>query len=188
MGWLEPQGVDEEDRLDRREAAQVVRRALGHLRPYRLEIVLGCLVMAGATACLVAPPLLFALVVDRLTAAVAHPATRHHAGAYIDRVAILLVVLAVAAWVLARAQIIVVTRVGEKFLRDIRRRAFDHLLGMSLGFFDSEQTGRLVSRLTSDIDTMEDLVQQGLVVFVTNGLVFLFTLGAMVYLSWELTL
>jgi len=188
VGWLEPQGLDEEDRLDRRAAAQVVRRALGHLRPYRGEMVVGLLVMVGATACLVAPPLLFAMVVDHLTAAVTHPAGRHVDGTYVDHVAIALVALAVAAWVLARAQIIIVTRVGEKFLRDIRRRAFDHLLGMSLGFFDSEQTGRLVSRLTSDIDTMEDLVQQGLVVFVTNGLVFLFTLGAMAYLSWELTL
>ena len=97
-------------------------------------------------------------------------------------------VLAIGAWVLSRAQIIIVTRVGERFLRDIRKRAFDHLLGMSLGFFDSEQTGRLVSRMTSDVDTMEDLVQQGLVVFVTNGLIFVFTLTAMAIRSWELTL
>jgi ATP-binding cassette, subfamily B, bacterial len=184
MGWLEPTGLDDDERLDRAAAAQVMRRALRHLRPYRAEVALGFAVMVGATACLVAPPLLFALVVDRI----AHPAAHHHLAAYIDRMALLLLAVAVGAWLLSRAQIVIVTRVGEKFLRDIRKRGFDHLLRMSLGFFDSEQTGRLVARMTSDIDTMEDLVQQGLVVFVTNGLIFGLTLGVMAYRSWQLTL
>src|SRR5579862_1255282 len=183
MGWIdESSAMGDEDRLDREAARQVVRRAIAFLRPYRVEVAVGILVMASATACLVAPPLVFAYVVDRV-----HNA-RHGAGAYVDRMAVLLVALAVAAWLLSRAQIIIVTRVGERFLRDVRRRSFDHLLGMSLGFFDAEQTGRLVARMTSDIDTMEDLVQQGLVVFVTNALIFVFTLTAMAVRSWELTL
>jgi len=188
MGWIAKSAMDEEERLDREAAAQVARRALRFLAPYRWQVALGVVVMALATACLVAPPLLFSYVVDHVARALSHPGQRHNAGAYVDRMAVLLVVLAIGAWVLSRAQIIIVTRVGERFLRDIRKRAFDHLLGMSLGFFDSEQTGRLVARMTSDVDTMEDLVQQGLVVFVTNGLIFVFTLTAMAIRSWELTL
>jgi ATP-binding cassette subfamily B protein len=188
MGWIESSAMSDEDRLDREAAKQVMRRALGFLRPYRGEVIVGVLVMAAATACLVAPPLVFANVVDHITAALKHRGPHHAASAYVDRMAVVLVVLAVAAWVLSRAQIIIVTRVGERFLRDLRRRSFDHLLGMSLGFFDGEQTGRLVARMTSDIDTMEDLVQQGLVVFVTNALIFVFTLTAMAIRSWELTL
>jgi ATP-binding cassette subfamily B protein len=188
MGWIESSAMDEEEKLDREAAKQVVRRALGFLRPYRGEVVLGVVVMAAATACLVAPPLVFAYVVDHLSRALRHPAARHAASSYVDRMALVLVALALAAWALSRAQIIIVTRVGERFLRDVRRRSFDHLLGMSLGFFDGEQTGRLVARMTSDIDTMEDLVQQGLVVFVTNALIFVFTLTAMAVRSWELTL
>src|SRR5579871_930153 len=136
MGWIEASAMDEEERLDRQAAKQVMRRALRFLRPYRGEVVLGVAVMALATACLVAPPLVFAYVVDRVANALKHPAARHAALAYVDRMAIVLVVLAAAAWALSRAQIIIVTRVGERFLRDIRKRAFDHLLGMSLGFFD----------------------------------------------------
>ena len=180
MGWIEPVGIDDEDRLDRRAAATVLRRALRHLRPYRGEMLLGLLVMAGATACMVAPPLLFRLAIDHLG--------RAHGGAYLDRIAIAVAAVSLGAWVLTRAEIVVVTRVGEKFLRDLRRRAFDHLLAMSLGFFDTEKTGRLVARMTSDIDTMEDLVQQGLVIFVTQGLVFVFTVGILIYLSWMLGL
>ncbi len=188
MGWMESSAMEEDDRLDREAAAQVMRRAMRFLRPYRAEVVLGVVVMAAATACLVAPPLVFSYVVDHVTHGLSHPGSRRGALAYVDRMALILVALAVGAWVLSRAQIIIVTRVGERFLRDIRRRAFDHLLGMSLGFFDSEQTGRLVARMTSDVDTMEDLVQQGLVVFVTNALIFVFTITAMAIRSWELTL
>jgi ATP-binding cassette subfamily B protein len=188
MAWIEASAVDDEDRLDREAAKQVARRAIGFLRPYRGQVVLGVLVMAAATACLVAPPLVFANVVDHITAALEHPAEHHSTLVYINQMAVVLVVLAAAAWVLSRAQIIIVTRVGERFLRDVRKRTFDHLLGMSLGFFDREQTGRLVARMTSDIDTMEDLVQQGLVVFVTNGLIFVFTLTLMFIRSWQLTL
>ncbi len=188
MAWIEASAHDEEERLDREAAARVMRRALRHLRPYRRQIVLGVVVMTAATACLVAPPLLFSYVVDHVAYGLKHPAARHRELAYVDRMAIVLAVVAAAAWILSRTHILIVTRVGERFLRDIRERAFDHLLGMSLGFFDGEQTGRLVARMTSDIDTMEDLVQQGLVVFVTNGLIVVFTIVAMAVRSWELTL
>jgi len=183
MGQLRPADpIDEADRLDREAAALVVRRVLRFLRPYQAEMILGLVVMVGATACLIAPPVLFGWVIDRVTSTKPH----HGVGGYIDRVAIVVGVVSVLAWILSRAQIRIVTRIGEKFLRDMRRRVFDHLLGMSLGFFDTEQTGRLVSRMTSDIDTMEDLVQQGLVIFVTNGLLFVFTVAVMIWLSWML--
>ena len=159
MGWIESSAMAEEERLDRKAAAQVMRRAMRFLRPYRVEVVLGVFVMAAATACLVAPPLVFSYVVDRVAVALKHPAARHGALAYVDRMAIVLVGLAIGAWVLSRAQIIIVTRVGERFLRDIRRRAFDHLLGMSLGFFDSEQTGRLDHRLGSPYRLRRDLAR-----------------------------
>jgi len=175
MAWLQPVGVDDEDRLDRTAATKVVRRALANLRPYRWEVLLGVVVMVGATACIVAPPLLYRFAVDRGLA--------HQRAWPVDEAAMGLIVAAVGALLLTRAQVIIVTRVGEKFLRDLRQRAFDHLLAMSLGFFDTEQTGRLVARMTSDIDTMEDLVQQGLVLFVTNGLLFLVTIAILIYLS-----
>ena len=72
--------------------------------------------------------------------------------------------------VLSRAQILLVNRIGERFLRDMRERVFDHLMQMSLGFYDTQQTGKLVARMTSDIDSLQELVQQGLIAFVTSGL------------------
>ena len=54
---------------------------------------------------------------------------------------------------------------------------------MSMAFFDREPAGRLVARLTSDIDALADLVQQGLVLFIQNGLLFVFTIVVLVVMS-----
>jgi ATP-binding cassette subfamily B protein len=65
---------------------------------------------------------------------------------------------------------------------------FDHILTMSLGFFDTAQTGQLVSRMTSDVDSLSDLVQLGLVQFALNGMMILITITALLILSWKLAL
>ena len=62
---------------------------------------------------------------------------------------------------LGRLAILLVARVGEAFLRDLRKRLFDHLMSLSLDFFEREKTGKLVARMTSDIDAMQELVSEG---------------------------
>ena len=66
--------------------------------------------------------------------------------------------------------IIMVARVGETFLRDLRSNVFRHLMSLGMDFFEREKTGRLVARMTSDIDALQELVQIGLVMFVQNAL------------------
>jgi ATP-binding cassette subfamily B protein len=65
----------------------------------------------------------------------------------------------------------------------LRIRIFDHIQAMSMAFFDREQTGRLVSRMTSDIDSLQELIQLGLVLFVTNILLVVFTIAVMLATS-----
>ena len=59
-----------------------------------------------------------------------------------------------SALILGRSAIILTARIGETFLRDLRARVFRHLLDLGLDFFEREQTGRLVARMTSDIDAL----------------------------------
>src|SRR5207248_2599987 len=92
-------------------------------------------------------------------------------------------VAAAVAVVLGRTQITLITRVGESFLRDLRVRVFDHLQAMGMTFFDSQPAGRLVSRMTSDVDALQTLVQQGLVMFIQNALLFVATIIVLVVLS-----
>ncbi|GAC1313711.1 MAG: hypothetical protein NVSMB16_10500 [Acidimicrobiales bacterium] len=167
--------VDDDDKLDRHEATQLLRRTASLMRPLLGEIALGGALIVVSVLCVVAGPTLVRYAIDQ--------GVRHHDRSALDRAALGLVAAAVVAQFSTRAQLVVITRAGEKFLRTLRVRVFDHLLGMSLGFFDTEQTGRLVSRMTSDVDSLSDLVQLGVVLFVVNGLLFAFTVVVLVVSS-----
>jgi ATP-binding cassette subfamily B protein len=96
--------------------------------------------------------------------------------------------LAFAGLVLGRLAIIYVARIGESFLRTMRNRLFSHLMGLSLDYFETEKTGKIVARMTSDIDAMQELISQGLVLFVQNIFLFIGAVIFMLVLSWELAL
>src|SRR5436305_11423355 len=108
---------------------------------------------------------------------------RAHDGAVLNAAVVGFLVSAFVAVVLGRTQIRLITRVGESFLRDLRVRVFDHLQAMGMTFFDSQPAGRLVSRMTSDVDALQTLVQQGLVMFIQNALLFVATIIVLVVLS-----
>ena len=82
----------------------------------------------------------------------------------------------------------VISQVGEGFLRDMRNRVFDRLLRLSMPFYDREKAGVVVSRMTSDVDSMQELVQQGLLQFVSSILLIVLTLALLALTSWELLL
>ena len=77
---------------------------------------------------------------------------------------------------------------GESFLRGLRMRVFQHLMTLSMDFFETSKTGRLVARMTSDIDALSELLAQGLVLLVQNVLIFVGAVIAIFLLSWELAL
>jgi ATP-binding cassette subfamily B protein len=174
--WGAAMAMEDGEKLTADQARRVVRRAFRMLRPYRRQVVLSAVVMVLFTGCALAGPLFVRYGID-------HGLRRGGDRHALDLAVIGYGIVAVLSLVLSRTQIILVTRVGEQFLRDMRRRVFRHLLGQSMAFYDSEQTGKLVARMTSDIDSLTELVQQGLVMFVTNALLLVFTIVILVTLS-----
>ena len=173
--WMAGMALEEDDKLSAEEARHVVRRAFKMLAPYKAQVMLCGLVMVLFTMATLAGPQFVKYGIDK---GMAHKNV--HA---LDMAVIGYGIAAVAALILSRTQILVVTKVGESFLRDMRRRVFRHLLGQSMSFYDSEQTGKLVARMTSDIDSLQELVQQGLVVFITNFLLLILTVIILVAMS-----
>jgi ATP-binding cassette subfamily B protein len=167
--------VRDEEKLSSTQARQVVRRSVRMLRPYRRQVVVALVVLLVYTLAMLAGPLMVRLGIDR--------GLRVHDGAVLNAAVIGYLVAAVVAVVLGRTQIRLITRVGESFLRDLRVRVFDHLQAMGMTFFDSQPAGRLVSRMTSDVDALQTLVQQGLVMFIQNALLFVATIIVLVVLS-----
>ncbi|HYL53376.1 MAG TPA: ABC transporter ATP-binding protein [Acidimicrobiia bacterium] len=182
MGWW-GDSVPEET-LSRDEASRVLRRLFRMLRPQRALIALATVVLMGQAAALLAGP---ALVRHGIDAGLLSHHGKGDAGA-LDLSVVLYLAMAFIGLILGRAAIVLVARVGEAFLRDLRNRLFGHTMSLSLDYFETEKTGRIVARMTSDIDALQELISQGLVLFVQN--IFLFT-GAVIVvllLSWQLAL
>lgn len=179
-GWVESGPLDDESRIDRAAAGRVVLRLGRMLRPQRRAILRAVFLLIFQTAALLASPLVVRYAVDAGLVG--------KSGRAINIAAVMYLVLAVASALLGRSVIWAVSRIGEDFLRSLRARVFRHLINLDLGFFEREKTGRLVARMTSDIDALQELVSQGLVMFVQNALIFVGTLVVMSLLSWQLTI
>jgi len=179
-GWSRG-GVDAEDQLDAKEAKRVIKRALRMLRPYRKQMLVAAGVMIAFTLATLAGPLLVRYGIDKGLGGDRGIGAADRGA--LDRAVVAYLVASILALLLARTQILLITRVGENFLRDLRVRVFRHLLRMSMSFYDREQTGKLVARMTSDIDALQELVQQGLVMFITNALLLVLAVVLLVSMS-----
>ena len=172
--------VDDDTKLDRVATNQVLRRLGVMLAPYRRQIIVATVVLIGQTACLLAGPALVRAGVDQGLVA--------RDGAALNRIAVIYLVVAMLGLALGRLVIWLVSRTGERFLRALRERVFRHLMALSLDFYDREKTGRLVARMTSDIDALQELISQGLVMFVQNFLIFIGAIIVVTTMSWQLSL
>jgi ATP-binding cassette subfamily B protein len=106
----------------------------------------------------------------------------------LDIAAIALLGLALVKPLVVRAQVLLAATAGERFLGDLRRAAFDKLQALPLGFFEQERAGTLVSRLTSDVQALDEFLREALVEVIGSGLQIALTVVALVYFSPTLAL
>ena len=155
-------GVGDDEQLGMAGTGEVLLRTARMLRPYRGRAILAGVMLVAWTLLTLAGPLLVRRAIDRGLAV-------GDRGELWLSVA-LYVASAVGAYLTYRLSIRNLAYVGEGFLRDLRNRAFERIQAQSMSFYDRMNTGVLVSRMTSDIDSLQDLVQFGLLMFVSAGL------------------
>jgi ATP-binding cassette subfamily B protein len=173
-------GVSEEDRLGAAGARRVLRRAARMLRPNAGRAVAALAMVVLWTGTVMAGPYLVRYGIDEGIKKGDEGALNLAVAGY--------VVVAVLAYVTYRLQIWMISQVGEKFLRDLRNRVFAHLQRLSMPFYDRSKAGVLVSRMTSDVDSLAELVQLGLSMFVSNGLLLVVSVVVLGTVSWQLLL
>ncbi len=172
--------VDPDDTLDRAKARTVLRRAAGMLGPYKRDVILACVLIVLWTLATLAGPFLVKVGIDQ-------GLSKGDAGA-LNRAVVAYVAVAVAAYFVYRGLIMVLSRAGEGYLRDLRIKVFDHLQALSMPFYDRSKAGVLVSRMTSDVDSIAELVQMGLLMFLMNTLLLLLSIVVLALVSWQLLL
>ncbi len=169
-----------EETIDRDQARNVMRRSLEFAAPYRRTIWKAMAYVTLVTLCTVAGPLLVLVATD-------HGLGDRNAAVLNACVAAYVLVVGIS-YVAARKQYLAINTAGEGFLRDLRVRVFDRLQAQSMAFYDRNKAGVLVARMTADIESMAELIQWGLLQFVSAALLLVVTIVVMAATSWQLLL
>jgi ATP-binding cassette, subfamily B, bacterial len=158
----------------------VVWRILRFAKPYRLLIIVFVVLVVILAALAVAPPLLFKEIIDQ---GVLQGNQR-----VVIILSLALAGLAVLQAVLGLVQRWFSSTIGEGLIFDLRTQVFDHVMQMPVAFFTRTQTGKLVSRLNSDVIGAQQAFTSTLSTVLTNLISLVLVLAAMIILSWQLTL
>jgi ABC-type multidrug transport system fused ATPase/permease subunit len=162
------------------QRARNIRAVLGLLRPYRGRVALMFVALLLATGAALAPPYLAGRAIDS--------GIRHHDLGALDVIVILFVVAAVVNWVATYLQTYLVNWVGERALQDLRLRIFRHLQSLSVGFYSRRKTGVLISRITNDVEALDQLVTDGIVTLFSSSLTLIGTVAILLLLDLKLAL
>jgi ATP-binding cassette subfamily B multidrug efflux pump len=172
--------MDQDDALDKGYDATLLRRLLVYLRPYRgLTILAILLLLAGAGLALVGP-LLTQRALD-----VAIP--RHDVG-LLGTLAALFVAALLLEFVVEYGQTLLTTFIGQRVMYDLRMQIFGHLQRLSISFFDRNPVGRLMTRVTSDVETLNELFSSGLVTVFGDVFTLVAIMTMMLIVDWRLAL
>jgi len=172
--------LDRGDDTGKLDLAQL-RRLLGFTAPYRSRLIVGIVAVAISSAFGLAFPL---LIRDLFNTAFG----QHGTGAGLTGIAITLFALFAAQAVFNYLRTYNLGLVGEALVADLRKALFDHVIGLSVRFFETRKTGEITSRLTSDIGTVQNAVSQALAQFVNQLITLVGGIVVLLVLDLRLTL
>jgi len=175
-----PTPTTDDDALGKAYDARLVRRLLAYVRPYRPLVLaaLACIVVQSGMQ--LVGPLLTRWVIDR-----ALPA--RDVG-LVGQVALLYAALLLAQFGAAYGETMFTSLLGQRVMRDLRRELFERLQRLPVSYFDRNPVGRLVTRVTSDVEALNELFTSGVVAGV-GDLFTLFAIGVvMLYVDWPLAI
>ncbi len=193
--------------------SRLMRRLLGYVRPFKFLLTMATVLLVGATFCSAAAPLLTMNAIDwyinnpertevqqaiagyeeageSVPAELRERAEALKAG---DRQNLLWLVAIIALVrggeaLFRYAQLLTVSYVGQRTLLNMRMQIFGHLQRLSLSFLDKHPIGRLMTRVTNDVENLQQTIVTGLVQVISDLFTILVVLGFMFYINWQLAL
>jgi ATP-binding cassette subfamily B protein len=174
-----PESHDDEI-LGKAYDARLMRRLLGYLRPYKLQVAIALSAIVTASVLQLAPPYLMKIAIDR------YIATGDLAG--IDRIALAFLGILLASFTLEYLQTWVLQMTGQRIMFDMRMQVYGHLQRLDIQFYDRNPVGRLMTRVTSDVDVLNDLFTAGVVSIFGDVFTLLGIMVVLVTMDWRLAL
>ena len=166
----------EEEKLGKLYDTQLTRRLLQYMRPYRWQVALAVAMTLGVTGMEIAGPYLFHIGIDNyILPGFIGAITRSAAMRGLVIVVLILLGSYIGSFLLQYVQVRIMQWVGQKTMYDLRKEIFERLQRLPMSFYDRSPVGRLVTRVTTDVDALNDLFASG-VVAMLNDFVLLLTM------------
>jgi len=159
----------EEEALGKAYDSRLMKRLLEYLRPYRWRVILALALVAIVTPLELAPPILFQRVIDRFLvpgAGGAIPMTTAWHG--VIWISVIYLGVLIFDFLAQYIQIRIMQRVGQQTMYDMRTEIFGHLQRLPMSYFDRNPVGRLMTRVTTDVDALNDLFAAGVVTMIND--------------------
>jgi ATP-binding cassette subfamily B multidrug efflux pump len=170
----------EEEILGKVYDHRLFARVLRYVRPYWQYVALGLALSVLVSILSVAPPLLMREIIDGPIASGDAAGINSYSLVYL-----LLLVLGFAAMY---ANMYLLQKLGQLVMRDLRNQLFKHLQRQRLGFFDRMPVGRLMTRMTSDVQALNEMVSTCLVTIFQDVFMLLAMTGVLFWINWQLAL
>ena len=170
----------EEDVLGKAYDARLMRRLLRYLRPYTSYVAIALAAIISASVLQLAQPYIMKLAIDR------YIATGDLQG--LNRIAVIFFGVLVGSFTLEYLQTWVLQMTGQRIMFDLRTEIYEHLQRLDIRFFDRNPVGRLMTRVTTDVDVLNDLFTAGVVSIFGDVFTLLGIMIVLVVMDWRLAL
>ena len=172
--------MHEEEVLGKAYDARLMRRLLEYLRPYWASVAVAFVAITAGSAASLAQPYLMKVAIDRYIAA-------GRLGD-LDRLAILYLVILIVAFAAEYVQTWTMQLTGQRVMFDLRMSIYGHLQRLDLKYYDKNPVGRLMTRVTSDVDALNDLFTAGVITIFGDVFALVGIMIIMIGMNWQLAL
>jgi len=172
--------MSDDEVLGKAYDARLMRRLLTYLRPYWREVAVALAAIIAGAAAQLAQPYLVKLAIDRFIAVRRLDGLGWLAAAYLA--------ILIAGFVLEYVQTWTMQMTGQRIMFDLRMAIYSHLQRIDLGYYDRNPVGRLMTRVTSDVDVLNDLFTSGVVTIFGDVFTLVGIMAVMLTMNWRLAL
>jgi ATP-binding cassette subfamily B multidrug efflux pump len=172
--------MNDDEILGKAYDARLMRRLLMYLRPYWRQVLLAFVAIIAGAAGQLAQPYLIKVAIDQ------HIATGRIEG--LDTLALLFLAIVVAGFAFEYLQTWTLQLTGQRIMFDLRMAIYTHLQRLDVQYYDRNPVGRLMTRVTSDVDALNDLFTSGVVTIFGDVFSLLGIMAIMIWMNWRLAL
>lgn len=159
---------------------RTLRRLLGYLKPYKLQVSLALLLMSVARLADLLNPILIMLAIDK------YIANGNIKGLLM--VSITYFLLLAISNIAIKYRVLVTNKIGHNVIKNLRKEVFGHIQKLSFNFFDSLPAGKIITRVMNNVNTLQDLLQNGVINVVINIFTLFIIMIIMFRIHFRLTL